>query len=418
MVVKCPSNIQASVLATVLVVATLLLLAVLAVLALWEIDSRLFARITYHRNQRANLESAFTLYEHAADFPPRLTSDKNGYQLFDSLTDSRIYLDRKPWGLYEVVSVTNHDKRMRKLNLVGAAQPWVKPCNFYYSNDNFSLTLTGKSHLKGRVFVPKTGIQYGQFESRFFEGEKIHTSQISPSGDTLPPPTQAARKTVDSLLALLTEPAIEPLGNDSLQAFFYQQPPRILGLGNGVLTACKLNGNLILVAENLRIDSTCRLDNLLIVAHSVTFEPGFQGSVQVFATDTVWIGERVVLHYPSGIFLHKSDDKHHVTLAAQSQVNGYVIIDDRRPLSRPPRPGVHYTQAPTALIRGLLYVHGRAQWQGLVSGTVFLQQAMYVSSSGSYQDLIYRASVVENQVYAYPHWLETSHKKKRITWTH
>ena len=413
------SDLKASVLATVLVVATLILLSVWGILALWRVDSRLYARLNYERNQRAHLESAFNLYEHrGTDAWEELPEGGYTIRLYDSIPESQVYLQSKPWGLYRIVTVSNYNHRQQALRLMGAESPWKESCVLYYSNRNLPLTVSGKSYFKGEVRLPKNGLQYGQFESRFFEGEKLSPAQIQSSNDSLPTPLASARAIIDSLWKIGEDPQIDPLEHDSLSVSFTDAASCIVSLGSGTLTHCTLRGQLILTGDDLHIDSTCQINHPLIIARSVTLGPGFRGSLQIFATDSVRVGERVLLQDPSGIFLDKTDDSQQVVLAPHSEVNGYVIVNDRRPISARSDTPINYCQAPSARVRGLVYIDGTAQWQGSVSGSVFLQRACYVSPFSQYQDFIYQATVLENRAMAYPCWLETPSTLKSITWTH
>ncbi len=410
-------RLRAGVLSTVLVAASLMLLTVLGLMALWDADFRLFSRSAYERNQRANLESAFLLWQHVPELENFLDKDSS-LLLYDSLPHSRVYFESRPWGLYEVVSVANHDRRTRALRFMGAAGAWKDAGVFYYPGRNFSFTLSGKSFLKGPVRLPKTGIQYGQFESRFFEGEKLPPGRISLSADSLPPPGEKARETVSGLLALLSTETGELLEADSLSELFYGQEPRLLRMGSGLLTQCILSGNLILLADKLHLDPSCRLENILVVAREITLREGFRGRAQLFATDSIHLGRDAVLEYPSGIFLGKTGERNRIALEAGSEVNGYVIVNGTS-LKAGERPSVaHYRQDPTAIVRGLLYVKGVAQWQGLVSGAVFLDKALHISPFGRYEDFVVGATVLENRAFGYPFWLETPPQKTELAWVH
>lgn len=134
----------------------------------------------------------------------------------------------------------------------------------------------------------------------------------------------------------------------------------------------------------------------------VVVESGFKGERQIFAIDTVIVEENVVLNYPSGIYVKNG----YVEVRDSSQVNGYVVVGGR------------YKQLPTAKVRGLVYVNGIAQLQGVISGTIYAKEASFYSPEGIYSNTIYNLTAIENHDIAAPILIKNAphHERRIIKW--
>ena len=110
--------LEGAVLPTVVVAALVMLTATLGLLALWEQETLLFTRTQRLRQARADVESAALLYRLHPD--ERALTAAGGYLLYDSLPQSRIFVRREPWGLYELLHITTADSLVASSRIVGA----------------------------------------------------------------------------------------------------------------------------------------------------------------------------------------------------------------------------------------------------------------------------------------------------------
>jgi hypothetical protein len=126
--------------------------------------------------------------------------------------------------------------------------------------------------------------------------------------------------------------------------------------------------------------------------------------------DSINIEENVRLDYPSGLYSEK-----YIGIGDGTQVNGYAIVNLK---DEPNVRNANYEQSRLATVRGLVYVSGIAQLQGIVSGTVFLGKAVYYSPRGYYENMIYDATVLENSEMAAPLWLGGPPERKEAKWVY
>ena len=169
----------------------------------------------------------------------------------------------------------------------------------------------------------------------------------------------------------------------------------------------------MLLGEKVSIDSACSLRDVLVVGRTIRVGDGFRGRVQLFASDTILIGQRVTLGCPSGMFVARENPDRYIEIGPDSRVEGYAIVDgDGEPAIK----RANYRQYRTAVLRGLLWADGAAQVQGIVSGSLVANSLVYYSSEGYYEDMLYDMTLLENPAAAYPLWAVTAYRRKEAGW--
>lgn len=399
---KTACHMPARVLPTVIALSLAILVAMLGILALWEQENRKVLRAVYRRTCLANLESAYTLYCNA----PHTIDTMRGHilRLYDSVPYGDTPICVKPWGLYDAVFLATPDSVFRQCRLTG-----VRPndATLYYADNGSVLTVSGRCELQGMLRLPSNGLRYGRMRDKVYCGSAVPQTNIGISDKKMPALRPSAMENVRRLLDLSDGEEYTPMP-DSVRVSFVRDSTLRLRLGSATVPDCRLYGNIRLDADELHIDSTCRMQNIVICARKVSVADGANMSVQIFARDTVVIGNRCTLEYPSGIYAES-----YAELGDCSTVDGYAIVR-ASPSDKQISPS--YKQSVTARVRGLLWVEGRAQLQGIVSGRAVLERAYIYTSHGYYKDMVCDASLLENDATAHPKWMEADTLGKEVVW--
>ncbi len=384
--------LSGAVLPTVVAVTLVMLTAMLGLIALWQQHTLLYARSQRLRQARADVASAVTL---CLRHPERETlTAADGYLLYDSLPQSRIVARRERWGLYGLLHVAAADSIVSTCRLVGV-EPDARHTLFYADNRT-AVTLAGDTRLHGVLHLPQNGLAYGRMGMTFFCGRQIPHTAIRRASAALPAPSAEAAALIDSLFALSTAVHLSESLPDSLGADFRDQT-MLLRLGAAEIGGCMLHGRIMLAADELRIDSTCRMEHTIVAARKITLGRGAHITAQLFALDTVVVEPRAALEYPSGIYAGR-----YAELCDRATVDGCVIVRDTNESTTTT---ASYRQCRTARVRGLLYVDGVAQVQGIVAGCAVLRQAACFSPQGYYPDMLCDLTLLENLATAQPLWL-------------
>ena len=332
--------LEGAVLPTVVAAALVMLTATLGLLALWEQETLLFTRTQRLRQARADVESAALLHRLHPD--ERALTAAGGYLLYDSLPQSRIFVRREPWGLYELLHITTADSLVASSRIVGAEPDPAR--TLFYADDRTAVTLAGDTRLHGTLRLPQNGLTYGRVGAEFYRGEEVPRTAIRSSAAMLPAPSAAAAARIGALFAFAQQlPAAGDLP-DSLGISF-RDPTVALRLGTAEIGGCTLRGRIVLAADELRIDSACRLENVLVCARKITVGSGARIAAQLFARDTVVVEPCAVLEYPSGIYAGR-----YAELGDRATADGYVIVRDT---VRHKKMAASYRQSRTARVRGL-----------------------------------------------------------------
>lgn len=398
---------KASVLASVLIVSVLMLLIVSGLFLVKDHYDSAFYRLQEQKQQQMWLDSGFLFY--CRDTIGQ-TRDTAGYVLFPEEERSRIRVETKPWGLYETVTVTVG--RTSSVRLLGKVQSARLPVLLYVCDRGGIFSLAGRTQIEGKACLPAAGVSYTAVRSEFFDGKPLPVSQISRSGGELPALQKEIRQRIADCYGL-KEGAVwtESLPEVWKQSF---KEPALLFPVEGEIRG-KYSGNVVLYSETpVYLGEQCHLESALVLAPSVVIGPGFQGSLQVFARDTVVVREGVELNYPSGIYLLPQNPQRRVEIKEHALVNGYIIVDGERGWGQERK--VNYRQALTARVRGLVYVDGTAQVQGIIAGALYVKDSYYFSESGYYSGLLYNAVLLENPEMIWPFWLESSPERRVIRW--
>lgn len=381
--------LNGSVLPATIVISCVMTAFTAGLLALWSQEKFVHAQIRRLRQAKADIESAVALYcRQPGDIS--LTA-KNGYQLYDSLPMSRVYMRTEPWGLYELLHVVTKDSLVSSCRLLGVA-PDPKT-TLWLADDRTTLTLAGQSEVKGTIYLPQNGLVYGRMNTDFFQGRAISGNNVKRSDSELPAVARSVEIRLDSLFNAgrnLLQTGIP----DSLSISFHSSETIPLKIEDAEIGDCRLWGRIVLYGEELRIDSTCRMMFPIVVARKITVGSGSRITAQLFARDSVIMEPRSTLEYPSGIWSGR-----YAALLEQARIDGYVIIRDTVTHRKP---AACYRQNRTARVRGLLRADGAAQVQGLITGQALLHQLVYFSPRGYYKGMLYDATLLENPLTAFP----------------
>lgn len=392
------NRIPAYALPTAVAASLVLLAAMFGLLALQEQRTILQARTDGLRQVRADVESAYAVYELHADE----VSAGTAFRLFDSLPRSQVRIRREPWGLYELVHVAAADSLVVACRLYGI-EPDARQ-TLCCADDRGAMTLAGNTVLEGLLRLPRNGIVYGRIGADAYRGPEIAPSRIRRSARTLPVPAAAAVARADSLSYGITATTVMAAACD-LDVSFRDAGTVGMRIFADEIADRRLRGRIVLAADRIRIDSTCRFEHIIVVARNIAVGSGARISAQLFARDTLVVEERAVLEYPSGLF-----SKRYIELGEHSVVNGYAIVSNA---SRPDIRSANYRQERTAKLRGLLWVDGTAHVQGVIAGSAVLSQVVYFSPEGYYRNMLYDLTLLENPITAQPLWTSVAGMRRK-----
>lgn len=227
--------------------------------------------------------------------------------LYADGTDSAIVVS-KQWGLFDLVLVKTFIQQdtLKKSFLMGVPSDDVTA--LYLSDEDRPLSLSGNTKLVGNVYGPKSGLKKAYIESKPYQNEKlVYQGETKHSTRTLPALDQDMLQSLRAKLNKEDDQVGSTLEKNLTQSFFaptlYVKVSEKLVLENNSLV-----GNIMIQSDSLlTIAASSHLDGIQIYAPSIKIEDGFKGNCQLFATDSIIIGNQVHLNYPSVAGLLKAE---------------------------------------------------------------------------------------------------------------
>ena len=349
----------------VLVASVVILLLILFAYSALTLDMHRYSMYQDKKQQREDLKSALILY--CNDSTLCVAGDSAEVELFDG--HDPVAFSVKPWGLYDMVTFSNRYPDKYRV-LVGRRSECELKAAFWLCDRNRALSLAGDARIDGPVYMPLNGINYTEVNQKYYTGEKIPENCLGISAEELP--------SVDA------------------DRFGYA----------GKL--CRQN--------NEKVELQYGTRDTVICGSVVKIKPGFRGSLQVFASDSVIVGSGAFLEYPSGIYVDSGDRRPYVVLEEGSEVSGYVIVTSRNSDSQLRYPS--YVQKKDAKLNGFLYVDGSCNLEGDIKGAAYVKDCYCYLNGNVYAGALYDAKIIRSDSLAFPIFLKGPYVRKKIKKMH
>jgi hypothetical protein len=256
--------------------------------------------------------------------------------LFGEQADS-LTIERKQWGIYEmaVIKAFIFQDTLKKVMLIGVA-PDANV--LYLSDEDRPLSVSGTTKITGNAELPKAGMKKSYAEGKPYANDQlIYGGNTSYSSRTLKPVNEKLLKSISNHLELDHDklPLLEEM---ELNVSFLNATQSYRLAEKASLNKINLNGNIMLFADSsITISASSKLTGVQLFAPFIKVEDGFNGNCQLFATDSIHIGNQIQLDYPSVaavIRTEKSGTLPQITLGDAVNFNGVLFSyeEKRTPL--------------------------------------------------------------------------------------
>ncbi len=383
-------HLKAYALPAVLVMSAVVLLMIFFAYDSLALKYRRYALYREAHQERENLASALNLYLY--DSLLCAAGDSADIFLFDG--EDSVHVAVSDWGLYERVRLSNSSPDAMTM-LVGRRTECPAEAAFWICDRNRALSLAADAGMEGLAYIPMNGLNYTEIASRYYSGLPLPESDLRLSGPDLPPFDSAAFRKASELCRLWSK------ANRDMP-----------------LPDC-LFGERVVLSRSLQLPS-----DAIVSAGSVTVERGFEGTAQIFASDTVIVEDGVVLRFPSGIFVNAADDSHSsdgcrsnacrpfVRFGSDSEVSGYIAVFSENADSGLRFPS--YIQEHGSTLRGLLCIDGSCELAGNVYGAAYIRDCYHRSGGNTFPGTLCDARFVRSDSLAFPILLSGAYTRKTI----
>ncbi|MBS1520716.1 MAG: hypothetical protein JST50_06965 [Bacteroidetes bacterium] len=385
-----------------------------------------FYRAEYQKKFRyeklsSNLHSGINLLLTSSD---SAYLKKSKIDLFGTHTDS-VVLQRKLWGIYGigVVQAFVQQDTLYKTFSIANAIDSTKWAVIYIADDNRPLSVSGKTRIEGNAYLPKAGIQTAYVDGKAFEGDKRLVIGKKLLSDKKLPALDSVRFNVLNGYFLIKGDKLP--ATDSLNQSFIK-PTKILDFADQPYTLSKisLKGNILLHSDTtITLDSTVKLDNILIFAKAIVVQEGFKGTCQLFASDSISVGKNCHLNYPSclGIIRSKTaklSGQAQIAIGVRTTITGTLFTWEKTPGKL--NPVIRLGKRDT--VTGQIYSQDAVSFKDscVVHGSIFSKRFLYQNSFTLYEN--YLIGLQLSSTTLSPYYLSnallpvSSKKKKLLQW--
>lgn len=254
----------------------------------------------------------------------------------------------------------------------------------YLTNLSKSLFYSGKVKLVGNNLLPSTFIETSYINNdlnKLTQEGKNTVSEVQ-----LPEINPDFKKIFEGIKAEKVKlNAIEKTKDSLYYNSFFNATKEILIKSN--LSSIIFKGNFVLRSEDsIRVKKNVVLEDVILIAPKITFEEGFKGTVQAFATKGIELEEKVVLNYPSVVCVYnESPEVSKIKIKKESRVTGAVVLFGNS-TDLIEKNTIEIDE--DGLLFGDLYCSGKLMLKSNVYGSVYTNRFFLKTVSSSYENLI------------------------------
>lgn len=353
---------------------------------------------------------------------------KTVFDLYGKGKDS-VLTSQYSWGVWGIISVKAFAKKdtISKMAIFGYPTTDSLRSAIYMVDQNRPLSIAGNTEIVGPVYLPEAGIKRGYIEGMGYMSIDLVKGAIRKSGSKMPPIDEGTLSPLKEILAQVSSDSVatittqneDLLRRDSLVVSF-ASPMVTIATNQKVDLGRKVwKGPIRLTSTKpIRIKESTQLEHIILVAPSILVDGRFKGKMQAFATDSITVGSRAALLYPSCLGLVKNRVKKvqpFISIADYSTVSGLVFthsaITDRV---------MSLVQLSSfGLVRGQIFADGFAEIKGRVQGNVTCQKFFLRTPSSIYENYLLDAKI-NSQVlptsYVGSKLIPSAKNKKIIQW--
>lgn len=305
------------------------------------------------------------------------------------------------WGTFEKVhsKAKIKNKTLSKIALVGGKVNKASTTLFLQDN-NKPLVLVGQTTIKGNAFLPKRGVKSGNISGQSYFGEKYVFGNISLSKDF----PKLDRNLIDYLEDFKTNnydlqkiDFIDISSSKIHQNSFENALQLVYSASDIFLSDISITGNIIIKSQtNITVDSSAKLQDVILTAPKIEIKPNLSGRFQAIATELLNVGKNVSLQYPSAlVLLHDYGKEEHSSISAvsiedQSKVSGQILVLGK---TQPDNYDAQIKISANAIVEGAIYCEQNLELRGTVYGSVYTDNFVIKEDGSVYQNHLYNAFI-------------------------
>ncbi|HEY6160624.1 MAG TPA: hypothetical protein VI112_05355, partial [Bacteroidia bacterium] len=266
----------------------------------------------------------------------------------------------------------------------------------------------------------------GYIEGESFHGDLPAAGQLRESKKTLPEINKNIFESIEKKLAgdaFDQDSIVDMSANglpDSLDNSFSVKTLVLKFSNDIVVDHVFLKGNICIWSPTeVKVMSGASLNDIVIYAKKVKLDDGFEGSLQLFASDSILVGKKCRFSYPTVIGALRSESSGgsaSVNIQDESEISGIVFTYQD---NYDPEKITRIKTAKDVLIKGSLFTNGCLDFTGEVYGSVICAQLLLSTSSALYENHLMDAVIDRERLSPYFTGIDIwagSRQKRIVKW--
>ncbi len=377
-----------------MLVSTLLSAYLMADFSFRSLAERVYTEISVQDNLRSTVALALAHTEKFKDF--------SWYEEQDSA-----WVSFENWGGFKLSHIkASHQHQKGQMSVLLGQKLGKNKVGLALSDEGYPLTLKGNTQLKGEVLVPKGKIYTERSNGQNFRGNIPSVEKIKPSRRLsqrdFPDIPKEIKAILDSLQALregyLERPAL--IIEEDLKQGWREPIMKIRTRGKLYIKGGKYQGKIMLMAtESIEIGANASLEDVILIAPSIKMQNGVQGRFQVFAGDSLLLGDDVQLQFPSMLALSAKPDRPAILeIKRRCRIEGAVLFYQAIGSSSSSNLRPQLIVGEGSAIYGTLHCAGNLSLHGVVGGMVIAKGFVLRTAVGTVRNHLLNAQLWEDRL--------------------
>lgn len=312
---------------------------------------------------------------------------------------SHVKFYKQRWGIYDILTCSSWLKEysVSRTALMGENILKDEPVALYMADKSKYLSISGETRIKGVAYLPRLGIKRAHIEGESYTGYQIVYGEIKTSANALPDLNKGIVLYNMDILSEKTSSFAgyvridRYVGYDSIYNSFLEPTLILYAPQNLSLSDICISGNVIICADNLvEIYPSARLEDLIIYCQKAGIAKNFSGTLQIFARDTILVGENVTMNFPSCLVVLSDDlNSPYVYIGKGSTISGGVVLYNNERNSR--KAELYIEKG--AVVNGQVYCDGDIEHKGQINGTLYCNGFTLKTPGAYYENHILDAGI-------------------------
>lgn len=305
--------------------------------------------------------------------------------LLDEFNGITSVIKKKQYGLLSVLLVQSMVKNDTIASAHFVGQYANSKTALYVSNFTQPIAASGNVTIKGDVFLSSDRVRETYINNK---PNQINIQKpIKSSTINLPEISKRCETVFNSIPTQKVMLNALEKKNDSLYVNSFFNETKEIQVVNNRLENIIIKGNFVIRSnDSLVVSKSAKLEDVMLLAPKVTIQEGFEGTIQVFATEKIQVDKKVQLNYPSAICVKNNGDKEGlIFIDEESKIDGAVLMFGNDLLHIEKNSIVIKDKSQ---IRGTVYSSGNLSINGKVYGAVYTAKLLYKTTSSTYANCL------------------------------